>query len=125
MIGSRLFRGGFGTCLPALLIVCLAPAVLRAESVVFRNECSGSVVVQVAAVVRGMLKRDQALVKPGESTPKIPLDTDKIITIYDGKTGRALFRDALKMSTKPLAYSIVYDPRTGRVRMVPKASANE
>jgi len=88
----------------------------RAEYVIFRNECKTSVVVQTATVVRGVLKRDQALVKPGEYTGKISLDSDKIITIRDGRTGKVLFHDPLRASTKPLAYGIL--PGTpGKVRV--------
>jgi len=103
----------------AVLIVCLAPAVLRAETVVFRNEIHGTVIVQTLTLDRGVLRRDQAsLLRYGETTPKIKLDADKVVTIYDGKTSRILFRDALKASKKPLYYSIIYNQRLGRVQLI-------
>ena len=100
------------------LVVALAvPAACRAEYVVFRNDCKASVVVQTASVVRGVLKRDQALVKPGEWTDKIPLDSDKTITIRDGRTGKILFQDPLRSTTKPLAFSILPVPNAAKVRV--------
>ena len=100
----------------ALFVALVAPAACRAEYVVFRNECRTAVVVQTASVVRGVLKRDQMLVKPGEYTDKISLDTDQTITICDGRTGKILFRDPLRASKKPLAYAIL--PGTaGKVRV--------
>jgi hypothetical protein len=104
----------------AALIVFLLPAWIIAETVTFRNDCRVSVVVQTATVQRGVLKRDQCLLRAGESTTKMPLDSDKVITVFDGKTGRTLFRDALKKSKTPLYYSIAPDPRNpSRIRMMP------
>jgi len=104
----------------ALLTACGLPAWAGAETVIFRNDCRVPIVVQAATVQRGMLKRDQCLLRPGESTNKMPLDTDKIITVCDSKTGQVLFRDALRISKTPLHFSIVPDQRMpGRVRMVP------
>ena len=91
----------------SLFVALATPTLCRAEYIIFRNECKVAVVVQTAAVVRGVLKRDQILVKPGAYTDKIPLDTDKTITICDGRTGKILFRDPLRASKKPLAYGIL------------------
>ena len=101
----------------ALFAALATPAACRAEYVIFRNECKTSVVVQTASVVRGVLKRDQALVKPGEYTGKIALDYDKTITICDGRTGKILFRDPLRASKKPLGYAILPNPTNGKVRV--------
>src|SRR4051812_29619423 len=90
----------------------------RAEYVIFHNECKVSLVVQTASVVRGVLKRDQAMVKPGKSTARIPLDCDKVITICDGRTGRVLFRDPLRASKKALSFGIVAD--RNKVRVAPR-----
>jgi hypothetical protein len=100
----------------ALFVALAIPAACRAEYVIFRNECRGSIVVQTATVVRGVLKRDQALVKPGEYTGKIPLDSDKIITFCDGRTGKILFRDPLRATKKPLAFGIL-PGANGKVRV--------
>ena len=95
------------TRLALSLALFVFPAACRAEYVIFRNECRAPVVVQTAYVVRGVLKRDQALVKPGEYTNKLSLANDQTITICDGRTGKILFRDPLRASKKPLAYAIL------------------
>ena len=100
----------------ALFAGLAIPAACRAEYVIFRNECKAAIVVQTASVVRGVLKRDQALLKPGEYTGKISLDSDKIITFCDGRTGTVLFRDPLRATTKPLAFAILPAPK-GKVRV--------
>lgn len=105
---------------PTVLIVCALTTPLQAETFSFRNDLPVPVVIQVATVQRGALKRDQLLLRTGESTPKLPLIGDKVITVCDGKTGRVLFRDALRMSRLPLRFSIAPDPRmVGRARMMP------
>ncbi|MFO0881132.1 MAG: hypothetical protein U0840_27730 [Gemmataceae bacterium] len=105
--------------IPAALILCLLPGSLLAESFGFCNDCRVPVIVQIASVQRGMLKRDQILLRAGESTPTMPLNSDKVITVCDGKTGRVLFRDALRMNSTPQNFSITPDPRMPtRVRMV-------
>ena len=101
-----------------LLTILAAASAVRSEYVVFRNECQAPVVVQTASVVRGVLRRDQALVKPGEYTDQIPLDCDKLVTISDGRTGRVLFRDPLKASKTPLGFVIL--PDRGKVRTAPR-----
>jgi len=115
--------GRFSPRLLAVLIVCLTPAVLRAETVMFRNECRSPVIVQTATLVGGVLKRDQpCLLRYGECTPKLKLTADKVVAIYDGKTNRILFRDGLKASKKPLYFSIVYDQRRpNQVQVISRA----
>lgn len=103
----------------AVLIVCGLPILARAESCTFKNDCKVSLVLQIATVQRGVLKRDQGVLKPGETSPKMPLNTDKVISVYDAKTGRLLFRDALRISKTPLNFSMAPDPRIpARLRMV-------
>jgi hypothetical protein len=103
----------------AVLLVCLAPTLLRAETVMFRNECKGAVIVQTMTLVKGVLRRDQpSLLRYGECTPKLKLDADMVITIYDGKTNRMLFRSSLKASTKPLYYSIIWNQRLMQVQVI-------
>jgi hypothetical protein len=109
-----------GRCVPAVLaglVVCLAPAALRAQTVMFRNECRWPVIVQTSTLVKGVVRRDPPCVlRYGECTPKLKLDAVKVVTIYDGKSERVLFRDSLKPNPKPLYYSIYFNPRMpGRV----------
>lgn len=109
-------------CLPGLFAVAAVlgvPALLRAETVIFRNECRVSVVVQTASVVNGMVQRDTPmLLRPGEYTPKIKLDTDKIVTVFDARSNKVLFREKLLMTDKELGYGIQPDPNAmNKVRL--------
>lgn len=119
MISLAYSLGRFSPRLLAVLIVCLLPSALRAETVMFRNECRGTVIVQTMTLDKGVLRRDQpSLLRYGECTPKLKLDADKVVYIYDGKTNRILFRDVLKVSKKPLYYSITFNQRMGRVQVI-------
>jgi len=108
--------------LPGLLavaLVCLLPSLGRADNVVFRNECKASVVVQTATVVKGVVKRDQpTLLRMGECTARIPLDVDRIVTVYDARSNRVLYRDVLKASKKELGAAIAFDTRLNKVVLV-------
>lgn len=100
------------------LIVCALPALAHGDTFTFRNDCKEAVVVQIATVQRGVLKREQILLKAGETTAKMPLDADKVITVVDARNGRVGFREVLRVSKTPLSYSIVTDPRMpGRAAM--------
>jgi hypothetical protein len=108
--------------LPGLLavsIVCLLPAAAEAQTVIFRNECRASVIVQTATVVKGNVVRDQPqLLRSGDYTSKIKLDTDKIVTVYDAKSNQVLFREVLKVTKMDLGYSIHPDPNApNKVRL--------
>jgi hypothetical protein len=109
-------------CLLAVLTVCLIPAALRAENVTFRNDCPFPLVIQTATLRNGTLYRDQAqLIRSGERTTPIRVNADKILSVYDGKSNRTLYRDALRATTKELHYSInaMANPRfPGRVQMI-------
>lgn len=108
--------------LPGLLaaaIVLVFAHEARSETVIFRNECRTSIVVQTATVVRGRVVRDQPmLLRSGEYTPKVKTDIDKIVTIYDARSNMVLFRDTLKASMTEQGYSIQPDPnRMGKLRL--------
>jgi hypothetical protein len=116
---ERLVRPFAG--LLAVALVCLLPSLARAENVVFRNDCRSSVVVQTGVVVKGVLQKDQPnLLRPGDSTDKIPTDVDRVVIVYDARSNRVLFRDVLKADPKnPRAYSIMPDPQVmNKVRLV-------
>jgi hypothetical protein len=118
--------GSFRACLLAVLVLCASGAAGHAETVILRNECHCPVTVCTATVVRGVLRRDKVTtLNPGESTEKIKTDVDKLLTIYDAKSNRILFRETMRSSTKPQYYGIVYSPRTpGRVHVVPRTKAS-
>jgi hypothetical protein len=110
-------------CLLAVLIVCLFAEAAGAQTVVFRNELKIPLVVQTATVMGGVLRRDQScLVRPGESTPKIKTDVNKVITIFHGRTNQALFRDVIKANRQDRLFGIVVEPaapgRPARVNVI-------
>jgi hypothetical protein len=113
--------GRWGLCLSAVLIVCLAPAAVRGEELTLRNECRAPVVVYTSYVVRGKMFRNKPyLLKPGQSTPKIKLLADMVVSINDGKVpNRVLFQGAVRATTTKLYYGIVLDTRKpGKVTVV-------
>jgi hypothetical protein len=109
----------------AVALVCLLGPAVMADNVVFRNECRSSVVVQTAVVVKGVLQRDQPqLLRPGDYTEQIPTSVDRLVTIYDARSNRVLFREVLKASKVELGYSILPDPQAaGKVRLMQRNRA--
>jgi hypothetical protein len=92
-----------------------------AQTITFRNDLPFPVVVQTVTAVRGALRKDQPeLLAPGEASTRMPQDGDKIITVYDGRSNRALYKNALKAGPLPVTYSITVDPRLpGKVLLAP------
>jgi hypothetical protein len=109
----------------AVLIIGLVPLPALAENVIFRNEYRVPVIVQSASVVRGVVRRERPyLLHVNETAPKISLDTDKIITVYDGANpNRILFQGNLRASQNELYYSIVPDNLPNKVRMIRRPTA--
>jgi hypothetical protein len=107
---------------PTLGLVLLlgSVSVVWAENAVLRNESPGAIVVQTVTVIRGVSKRDQYPLKPGDFTPKIATDTEKLVIVLDGKTGKVMFRDVLKPNPKLQGFSILYDPKANAMRMKPQ-----
>lgn len=123
-MGGNHDQPGWGfTGLFAGLLLGLLPAAVSADTAVFRNECSYPLILQASHVHRGMLRRDQFLLRCGETSPRLSLDSDKLVVITDSKTGRVLFREAVKASRTPVQYSIVADRATGRVRLLSHRSS--
>lgn len=120
---ERLIRPWMGFV--AVALVCLSPTAGRADNVVFRNECRTSVVVQTAVVVKGVLQPAQPqLVRPGDYTEAIPTNVDRVVTIYDARSNRVLFREVLKASKVELGYSILPDPQVpNKVRLAQRKAA--
>ena len=113
-------------CLPALLIVCLAPAAASAQSLRFRNETTGVVIVQTSSVVQGVVRQGPRfqLTPGGEWTPAIALPGNKIITIYDDprkpNPNRILFQGAIPMGTEDMSFGVVADAPAPRVKLEPR-----
>lgn len=104
----------------AVLIVCLAPTVAAADTLVFRNELRASVVVHTSTVVSGRLFRNQPyLLRPGERTPVLPRRGDMTVTICDAAVAnRILFQGSVRYSTTKLAFGICHSPVPGRIQVV-------
>src|SRR5262245_12154594 len=102
MISSRDSLARRRPALLAALIVFLTPAVLPAQTITFRNVCRAAVVLETASVVRGVLKRDRPIMlKGGEASPRLALDTDKLVTIYDARVpNRILYKDGVRASKR-------------------------
>jgi hypothetical protein len=105
----------------AVALLLLLPSLARAEHVVFRNECRSSVVVQTGVYVKGVFHKDQPiLLRPGDSTGKIPTNVDRVVIVYDARNNNRLVSDVLKADAKKArAYAIVPDQQApNKVRFV-------
>jgi hypothetical protein len=121
MISSRRSLGRLGPRLLAILIVCLAPGVAAADSLIFTNECRVPLVVHTSYVVNGRLFRNKPyLLRFNERTPVIPRTADLTVTICDGRApNRVLFQGGVRSGKDKLHFGIVPDPRLpGRVTAV-------
>jgi hypothetical protein len=111
--------GGWGRLLLALLILCLLPCLVQAETLEFRNDCKAPVVVQAVSVFRGVLRRDRPyLLNPGDKTPGITMLGDKVITVYNARIpNQILFQGAIPSGMVDLSFSILPDLPGPKVRM--------
>jgi hypothetical protein len=92
------------------------------QTLTFKNEAGTTVVVQTATHIRGKLKSDRPMVlRAGALSTAIDLDSDKMITVYDGRSNRVLYQGLQKRSTTtPLKFSIQTDARApNKVKLVP------
>ncbi len=115
MIGTLRSLGLTRPCLPALLIVCLAPAVVSAESIRFQNKTTGTVVVQPSCVIRGVVHQGTPYVlNSGDMTPPIMLPGNKIIIVRDDpriNPTRILYQGTIAAGTDNQSFDIVNDAR--------------
>jgi hypothetical protein len=125
MIGNHSSLGRSCLCLPALLVVALLPAALRAESITIQNTSGVPVVVQASCIVRGQVNRAApAMLAPNDSTPAIQLPGNKVITIYDAKTpNKVLYQGVIPGGNQDLNLGIVVDPKTGKFVKLDKLPA--
>lgn len=119
MISTFPNRGSTCPRLAALLIVCLAPAAAPAQSLRFRNETTGAVILQTAVVDRGIFRQGPRFqLLPNDSTPPILLPGNKIITINDPRMPtRVLYQGTIAASLEDQRYSIVPDLPVPRVKL--------
>jgi hypothetical protein len=118
MIGTRFSLARLGPRLLALLVVCLSPGALLADTVSFTNRAPIPLVVHTSGMVSGQFHRNSPhLVRPGESTPAIPCLGDMTITVCDAQSQRILFRQSLRADTDRLVFDMLLDPTTGLVHL--------
>jgi hypothetical protein len=104
----------------AVLILGIAPAAIKAETMEFRNDCRAPVVVHTSVVVGGKLFRNKPyLLKAGENTPKIKMAGDMVVTICDGRVpNRVLFQGGIRAGKAKLSYQIVPSRMINKVNVV-------
>jgi hypothetical protein len=97
-------RGAF---LIALALPLVLPGQLLAETVVFCNDTKIGVVVQVATVVRGGVRRSPPYtLGPGEKV-SVVLPGNKLVSVYDAKLpNRQLFQGTVPAAALDGTYSI-------------------
>jgi hypothetical protein len=96
-----------GAILVALLVPFLLPAQALAETIVFVNDTRGTVVVQLATVMRGGVRRGAPqTLGPGEKASFV-VPGNKLVNIYDARLpNRALFQGTISASPTDGVYSI-------------------
>ncbi len=105
-------RVGLFALLVGLSLAGASWAQTPTPTLTFRNDLPLPVVVQTVTVIRGAMRKDQSeLLAMSETSTRMPLDGDKIITIYDGRSNKILYKNALKAGRTSLLYSITTDPR--------------
>jgi hypothetical protein len=115
-----------GAVLIALALPFVLPARSAAEDLIFVNDTKGTLVLQVATVVRGAVRRGAPLtLKPGEKTT-ISVPGNKLINLYDARfPNRTLFQGTIPASTDSAVYSVTQpDLRISKVSVdkVPTAA---
>lgn len=117
-------------CFSAALVLCGAwPQSAHAAWLGFRNDIPGPVVVQGANVVNNVIRRGKPLpLNPTEiAWDQVPQPGNRLITVYDTRTGRVLFQGVIPVAAADLFFSIQLDlnpippaPDKGpRVKLVP------
>ncbi len=91
----------------ALLLPFVLPAQGLAEDLIFVNDTKGTVVLQVATVVRGAVRRGAPVtLGPGDKT-KVSVLGNKLLNLYDARfPNRVLFQGTLAASADNASYSI-------------------
>jgi hypothetical protein len=112
---SRRWRGILktGAIAVALALPLLLPAQALAETIVIVNDTKATVVVQVACVVRGAVRRGAPMtLGPGEKT-SINVLGNKLVNIYDARfPNRTLFSGTVPAAREDGVYAIKRpDPR--------------
>jgi hypothetical protein len=93
---------------------------LRAETLLIRNETNVPLTVQAACVVNGMLRPQRpVLLQPGGVT-RVALPGNKLINVYDSRLpNRSLFQGTVEASNQDQAFVLVADGMSGKVKLEP------
>jgi hypothetical protein len=85
----------------------LVPATAPAESVTFANETNLPLVVQVASVIGGFVRRDRPCPVPPGVKIRIPLPGNKLINVYDARgPNRVLYQGRIPASNEDQHFAI-------------------
>ncbi|HKI37820.1 MAG TPA: hypothetical protein VKA46_38560 [Gemmataceae bacterium] len=108
-----------GAMVIALALPFLLPAQALAETIVIVNDTKGTVVVQVATVIRGAVRRGApTTLGPGEKT-SITVLGNKLVNVYDARfPNKMLFQGTITASKDDGIYAIKQpDPRLPKVEV--------
>src|SRR3954464_13134459 len=116
---TRPYRGILksGAIVLAVALPFLLPAQALAETIAFVNDTKGTVVVQVATVIRGAVRRGTpTTLGPGEKM-RVTVPGNKLINIYDARMpNRMLFQGTIASSADDGHYAIRHpDARAAKV----------
>jgi hypothetical protein len=108
-----------GTVLLAVLVPFLLPAQALAETIEIVNNTKATLVVQCAAVVRGVVRRGApTTLGPGEKMTVTALG-NKLVNVYDARfPNRMLYQGTVPASLTDASYSITQpDIRVPKLQM--------
>jgi hypothetical protein len=96
-----------GAMLVALALPFVLPTQALAETIIFTNDTKATVVVQVATVIRGAVRRGTpTTLGPGEKM-RVTVLGNKLINIYDARMpNRVLFQGTISASPDDCHYAI-------------------
>jgi hypothetical protein len=101
-------------------VVLFAPEMIRAETLLIRNETDVPLTVQAACVIDGMVRPQRpVLLQPGGVT-RVSLPGNKLVNVYDSRLpNRSLFQGTVEASKQDQAFAIVADGPSGKVKLEP------
>lgn len=110
------------TLLTGLLTASLlfAPGLLRAETLVIRNQTGTTLTVQSACVVRGMVRPQRpVLLQPG-GVFETALPGNKLISVYDPRLpNRSLLQSVIEASCQNQLFVLGVEGASGKLKLTP------
>ena len=96
-----------GAILIALVLPFVLPAQAFAETLLFVNDTRGTLVVQVATVIRGAVRRGPPTTLLPGGKMKVDILGNKLINVYNARLpNQVLFQGTLPASTDDAIYSL-------------------